>query len=235
MSSPKNAPPRIAALSVFRSLPRSTIAASLGVSLLVVLAALSPTVARAWEFDRDALAQGELWRLVTGHLTHWNFDHLFWDLATFLGLSLVCLQRSLRSTLACWFGSALAISLCIWQWQPDIILYRGLSGIDSALFALLAVGMLFDARRSQDRVVFRLTLFALVGLAGKIGYEVFTGQTLFVDSSAAGFVPLASAHAVGAIVGGLIAMLSNLDRTRLNLPRRSTWATTRADPARTNA
>ncbi len=114
------------------SLYRSTIVACVGVTLLVMLAALSPSVTHTWEFDRAAIAEGQLWRLLTGHLTHWNFDHLGWDLATFLGLSIICLQRSPRSTIACWFGSALAISLCIWQWQPEIFLYRGLSGIDSA-------------------------------------------------------------------------------------------------------
>jgi len=199
-----------------------------GVALLATFAALLPELARAWEFDRVALARGEAWRLITGHLTHWNLDHLFWDLATFLGLATVCLRRSIRNTLTCLLGAALAISLSIGIWQPEIVVYRGLSGIDSALFALLAVGMLKDSCRERNLFVFRVTLVALTGFFVKTGFEVLTGQTLFVDSAAAGFLPLASAHAVGGLVGGITAVLQDhaghrlagrIDRSRQPLSR----------------
>jgi len=176
-----------------------------GVAVIAILAIASPCLTSLLEFDRAALGRGQWWRLLTGHLTHWNFDHLFWDLATCLGLATVCLKRSIRNTLYCLLGSALAISLSIWFWQPEIILYRGLSGIDSALFTLLSIGLLKDAYRQRDWLFFYAALLGLVGFFVKTGYEIGTGQTLFVDSTAASFVPLASAHAVGGLMGGLVA------------------------------
>jgi hypothetical protein len=41
----------------------------------------------------------------------------------------------------------------------------------------------------------------LLGFVGKLGYEVATGQALFVDIQASGMVPVPLAHAVGAVVG----------------------------------
>lgn len=182
-----------------------TVGLLVGVALPASLAIASPTLTRLLEFDRGALLRGELWRLVTGHLTHWNLEHLFWDLATFLVLAIVSLRRSIRNTLTCLLSGALAISLSILAWQPEIVCYRGLSGIDSALFALLAVCQLKDSYQERDLLVFRITLVALAGFLAKTGYELFTSQTLFVDCSEAGFVPLALAHAVGGLVGAVTA------------------------------
>src|SRR5262245_43857249 len=39
-------------------------------------------------------ASNEPWRLWTGHFTHWNGDHLFWDLIVFIGLGAYCERRN---------------------------------------------------------------------------------------------------------------------------------------------
>lgn len=197
-------------LNLFSVIQKSTVTGVfVGVAILSVLSALSPALTSVLEFDRAALARGEMWRLVTGHVTHWNFDHLFWDLATFLGLVAVCMRRSIRNTLNCLLVSALAISMAIFFWQPEIEIYRGLSGIDSALFALFAMGMLKDSYRERDWLLFGAACAGMAGFFAKTGYEVLTGQTLFVDSGTAGFIPLASAHAVGAVAGCLVVMLQD--------------------------
>ncbi len=50
-------------------------------------------------------------------------------------------------------------------------------------------------------------LIALIaGFEAKLGYELVTGTTLFVDSSAAGFTPLPLVHAVGGLVGCVFAL-----------------------------
>ena len=79
---------------------------------------------------------------------------------------------------------------------PDIESYRGLSGLDSALFTLLVISNL-DRRLSLG--VGFLAAFLL-----KTAYEMATGATVFVSSSPdIASVPLA--HAVGALMGMLLS------------------------------
>ena len=47
----------------------------------------------------------------------------------------------------------------------------------------------------------------LAAFLGKVGYETATGTTLFVDSHAAGFIPLAIAHLVGGCAGVAATMV----------------------------
>jgi hypothetical protein len=56
---------------------------------LLALAAVAATFTApvAMALDREALASGQLWRLWTGHLVHWNLSHLIWDGLTFGGLA----------------------------------------------------------------------------------------------------------------------------------------------------
>ncbi len=113
--------------------------------LALGLSLLSP--ATLWELDWGLLAS-EPWRLVTGHLVHWSTEHLVWDLAVFLGLGVACELRSRRRT-------ALALALAVvgigWGarlWTPGLDVYRGLSGLDAALFTLLAARCLRGPSRA---------------------------------------------------------------------------------------
>lgn len=177
---------------------------TLGVSLVCAAFMFLPDLVPTFEFDRAAIASGQLWRILTGHLTHWNFDHYIWDGIVLLVLGVLC-ERSDRNTyVACLLGSAVLISLSMWCCMPEIATYRGLSGLDSALFALLAGNLLVEnwSERQWHWVVGLLG--ALLGFGMKVGYEVATARTLFVDSVAADFIPVALAHAVGACIGLLL-------------------------------
>ncbi|TWT35430.1 intramembrane serine protease GlpG [Posidoniimonas corsicana] len=172
------------------------------VAAAAVLATLAPGLAAALEFDRELIAQGELWRVLTGHLTHWNRDHLFWDLGVFGVLGACCERRGRAAFAGCVAASAVLISVLMQSALPEIPLYRGLSGIDTALFALLGVGLYRDARRRDD---FPLQA---AGLLAKIVFEITTCSTLFVDHSGASFIPLAGAHVLGALVGLAAGLIS---------------------------
>ncbi len=174
-------------------------------SLLVVAAAVAvmffPTLADQFQYDRAAIAAGELWRIVTCHLTHWSVDHLFWDATVLLVLGFLVERESRRALLACLGVSAVVIPICVWFCLPDLATYRGLSGIDSAVFLLLAVMLLRASLAADDRVWAMVTAAVVAGFVAKIGYEFATGATLFVDSTAAQMLPVPAAHVVGAILG----------------------------------
>ena len=54
------------------------VGSTVSLTALAVVATAWAQLAAALEFDRSRLAT-EPWRLLTGHWTHWDLGHLFWD------------------------------------------------------------------------------------------------------------------------------------------------------------
>jgi rhomboid family GlyGly-CTERM serine protease len=175
--------------------------ASLLFVLVAAAASLVPGVAERLQFDRAAIAGGQWWRLVTSHFVHWSSEHLFWDLLAFAVLGWLCERDHVRAFLRCVAYSAVLIPLVLAWATPDMTAYRGLSGIDSALFALLAVRVGHQAVAEKDGLKLGIAGVVAAGFAAKVGFELLTGTTLFVDSSAAGMTPVPLAHVVGGFIG----------------------------------
>lgn len=178
--------------------------ASLIVAGTLVLGS-QPTTAEDWQWQRGAwgdLPRPDHWQWVTSHLTHWSWGHLLWDLGAFIVLSIVCL-RALpgRYPLALAIAAAL-IPLEIRLLEPQFTSYRGLSGLDSALFGLV-VAALWRTKTTLPRL---LAVLGSCGLVGKSGFELLTGTTLFAPAEPGLYLPVPSAHLTG-FVAGLLAGL----------------------------
>jgi rhomboid family GlyGly-CTERM serine protease len=173
---------------------------------LIALAAMIASNAPLYlQFDRQQ--QLEFWRLITSHLTHWSSEHLAWDLLVFIAIGAVCETRNRKLTLVTIAISSLAISGAVALGMPKLHYYRGLSGVDSALFALWS-GWVFRESSDPGSRYLRATVltFALLFLV-KIAVELTTGAAIFVNSSASGFVPTPLAHLAGAVVGLVVAFM----------------------------
>ena len=171
--------------------------ASLLLGALAAVVYAFPALADGLQYDRAAVLKGELWRIVTCHWTHWSLDHLLWDLAVFVGLGAACEQMNRSRYLAGLTLSAILIPLTVLVLLPGIETYRGLSGLDSTLFALLVIFNL-DKRLS-------LGVGFFVGFLLKTAYELATGGTVFVSGSP-DIVSVPLAHAVGAAIGILMVL-----------------------------
>ncbi|MEJ2591946.1 MAG: hypothetical protein P8178_11180, partial [Candidatus Thiodiazotropha sp.] len=71
-------------------------------TLALVLYLWAGAAPQAWVYDRFAIAQGEWWRLFTGHWVHSDGEHALWDIGALLVLGLlfeVHLRRQLFSVL----------------------------------------------------------------------------------------------------------------------------------------
>ena len=150
------------------------------------------------EFDRQAILQGELWRLLTGNLVHWSLEHFLLDVGPFLIVGLLY-ERSVRRQYP-WFllGSALAIGVTVLALLPEVETYRGLSGVDSGQFALAVCVEIRAARREPRRWVWLAPVAAI--FLTKIVWEGATGQMLFGTESLGDIgVPIALAHVVGTV------------------------------------
>jgi rhomboid family GlyGly-CTERM serine protease len=169
--------------------------------LLAMAAYAVPTAAEWLQYDRGGLARLECWRLVTSHFAHWSGDHLFWDILAFAVLGWFCERNGVASFLRCVGLSALLIPATLWFALSQMSTYRGLSGLDSALFTLLATRVICQAACDKDWSKLTVAALVSVGFAAKIGFELCTGTTLFVESGPAGLIPVPLAHVVGGLVG----------------------------------
>lgn len=179
-----------------RSLPWITLTCAATALLLHRL----PGIASTCEFDRTALADGELWRVVTSHFVHFNDSHLIWDL---LGLLILgCWAETLsRARWALSLALAvLAIPTAVWWVQPHLVTYRGLSGLACVPFGLIVVHLIRTSYRYRDSALSVTTVLAATGFLGKTAYEAVANATLFAQTGGE-FVPVPLAHLIGFAIG----------------------------------
>jgi hypothetical protein len=124
----------------------------------------------------------------------------------FAALGIFCEWKSTTRFLVCTVGSTLAISAALWVAIPGMEFYRGLSGVDSALFILALTFVLCEGYSQRDWRNIAIAIALGGTFCAKIAFEAVTGMTLFVDSSAAGFTPIPLAHGIGAVVGLVVGL-----------------------------
>ena len=189
-----------------------TIPLTLSISIVTLIVFAFPALAEALEFHTSIDSLDQRIQLFGCHLLHWTNEHLFWDLTMFAVLGAIC-ERLNRSAYAlALLASATLIPPIASLFHPDIETYRGLSGIDSALFGLAVISMGLECIRRGDRAG-SLTYIGLLGaMILKIGHELVTGNTFFVES--AGFSPVPVAHVVGGTIGVLFGLAAWFIRSR---------------------
>ena len=170
----------------------------------------APAAARQWvgwlEFDRQAVLDGQVWRLVTGNLVHWSVEHFLLDGGPFLLVGLLY-ERALGRRYP-WIiaGCGLAVGCGILAFLPGMEVYRGLSGVDSGQFAAALWAEAALARREPRRWLWLAPVAAIFTV--KILFECATGG-LFFGTEALGEIglPTPLAHAAG-VCAALAALLS---------------------------
>lgn len=173
-------------------------------ALTACLIFLSSHVTELLQFDRTSIKTGELWRLATGHFTHWNTEHLVWDVIPFVGLGAVCEKFNRKGFAATLFAACLLISYAVWAFLPEMTTYRGISGIDSALFLYAATWIFIENIRIRQWKSVTIATLASIAFISKITYETITKSTVFVQSTQL-FSPVPIAHLIGGITGVLFA------------------------------
>lgn len=168
---------------------------SAGLVAAMLAAQWLPGAAELLSYDREAVARGELWRIVTGHLVHYSWGHLTNSLLALLPAAWLIESRRRSDLLFLTLSAALTVGMALLLGEPDIAEYRGASAIGLALLMYAASGGLHGDPRW--RLVCRVLLAAVIA---KLSAET-AGWQLRDWQADAGFVPVASSHAVGAATG----------------------------------
>src|SRR5688572_18273721 len=92
---------------------------------------------------RSFVLEGEVWRLITAHLTHYSTRHFITNVLAFAGLGIVVESRIGHVAFAkLWFFLALFISVALMLFVPDMQRYAGISGINYGLVMFLGIQLL---------------------------------------------------------------------------------------------
>ncbi|HJQ38564.1 MAG TPA: rhomboid family intramembrane serine protease [Thermoanaerobaculia bacterium] len=165
---------------------------------------------------------GPWWQVFTCHFTHWTYEQLAWDAIAFLALGAACARRHRAAFCATLLASAVLVPLAVLVLAPEVIAYRGLSGLDSALFVLLlgTVERRALARRNGNGGLKPAAplVIAVCGIAfiAKIAFEMRTGATVFAGSVA----PVPVAHIAGAVAAVLVLLVQRFCHREHFLPDR---------------
>jgi rhomboid family GlyGly-CTERM serine protease len=149
----------------------------------------------ALRYDREAVAAGQLWRLLSGNFVHLGWAHLGLNLLGLaLGTWLFAPDRSATQWLLATLVAALSVNLGLFWFTPGVHWCVGLSGV---LHGLMVVG--FGGWALQGE---RYAWGFLALIAAKMTWEQLGGDMPWTEDLAGGAV-VVSAHLWGA-VGGLL-------------------------------
>jgi rhomboid family GlyGly-CTERM serine protease len=175
---------------------RPTSAAGLPLLVVAVLALELLSDGSLLEYRRPLLG-AETWRLLSGHLVHLSMIH-----ALLNGVALLLLGRLFESRLRIgelWLvvgAVPILISLVFWIAMPELVWYRGLSGVLHALYFAGSVLWLSDARQ-HARWLPLAALFA--GTLKVLIEQPWDASFPFHEWLGAPVVP--QAHLIGALIG----------------------------------
>jgi rhomboid family GlyGly-CTERM serine protease len=165
-------------------------------AVLLMIQSGGATAQLALRYDREALAAGQWWRLLTGHLIHLGFEHAVLDVAGLaLMWALFAPDYSARGWLWIIAASILGVDAGLWLLSSTTQWYVGSSGV---LHGVLAAGTWAHLRRREAEG----WILALL-LIGKLIYE----QTLGALPLTAGGAVIVDAHLYGAAAGAIAALL----------------------------
>ena len=157
---------------------------------------LIPALSRWAIYDRNAVLNGELWRLVTAPLVHFTPGHLAYDTFALILAGALIQWRGYRSLGWVCGLTALASGLVVLLLEPQLAFYGGLSGVATAAVVFLA----FHGTREQGAWRW-VCAAALVAAVGKILFEFNFGSFAFLSVDPELFRPVPLCHTTGALVG----------------------------------
>ncbi len=180
-----------------------------GIYLLLPLCAALQSLPPSWRtallLDRDTVFAGHWWQLLSAHWMHLSWLHLAGNM-----LGLAVLQQLFGSQLAGWRGwlgmvfIAIACSVSLLVFSPEVQWYGGFSGVLSGLYVYAALATW------QRHKLLAAAVLAIIGT------KIFTEQwqDLAITRSSFSAIPVVvDAHLYGALAGTVYAGLLAASRS----------------------
>ena len=196
-------------------LPKNILISLLVSGILLVLAAFSDVSFPLLSLERDKVATGEIWRILTSNFVHFGWPHTLMNLAAFLIAGLILLDGiSANRFISLLFVCCFSVGLGIYYLNPEYGVYAGLSG---SIHGLIIAGLLLNTRHANwVNGVFIALIFGKIFYEHQSNYRATDLQNLLP-------VPVAyDAHLYGAIAGlafGVCILLFDKFTYKINRPQ----------------
>ncbi len=163
-------------------------------------------------YSRAGLADGELWRLFTGHLMHFSWPHLAADIGAFLLLGVVIEREQGRGTLSVLLVLlALGTSSALWVLVPELAFYGGISALNYGLLTWLCLTQRDVVQKRWQWVLSMLPALLVVHIAWQ-----YTTETTLISSGLPRSVRVAwQAHLFALLLAFGCAGIKDIVRTWL--------------------
>lgn len=148
-------------------------------------------------FDREAIFNGEIWRLFSSHWVHFSINHLVYNLLVFVISGWIVERKSYSQFLFLYTLMTFGICLALLLFKPGMIYYGGLSGISCGLIyycALLKMGEEHWRTVCQGIIIF---------LPVKVAIELYSNASILPYWGHQAFVIMPVSHAMGIAIAVL--------------------------------
>jgi rhomboid family GlyGly-CTERM serine protease len=161
---------------------------------LAVVVHVFPSLQPVLVYNRPAVANGELWRLVTGQWVHFSTSHLLYDALAF-GIAGWMIESRSHPNFGWLCGiSPVVIGIGLFAFEPQLEICGGLSGIATAAVVFLTLWGL------EERGYWRwICLCVLIATAAKIFIETLTGHFVFLKLADTSIAIAPASHIAGAL------------------------------------
>lgn len=148
-------------------------------------------------FDQTAITvHAEYWRLLTGHLVHSSFSHLFWDLLIFVPVTVYLEKKNRQLLITSLLTTLIALNLLLLSPWTEIRFYCGISGLLYGVVSALAALIAQQQWQSNRKEVIGYLPLALLLI--KTALETSSEQAIFVSEGWPVYQP---AHWLGLVCG----------------------------------
>ena len=161
-----------------------------------------------FSYDREAIQQGQVWRLLSASFVHLSTNHMLMNLSVFILATLLFQNTQVLLWYAVLILCCIAVGTGIWFFDTRVSNYVGLSG---ALYGLVSFGLLINLKNNSIVYILVLAL---------IGYKVYGQQSsnfdrFYLEGFIGGAV-IASSHFFGFVTGLVAGLIVTAKKIFLN-------------------
>jgi rhomboid family GlyGly-CTERM serine protease len=170
-----------------------------------------PLISCMLEFDRDKILAGEWWRLWSGHVVHYSWQHMLVNVAAIFLLTAIMEKLfSWKRIIALLILAAPVISIGLLIFNPHLYVYRGASSLVTFLIALVACLIWEKEKRIFSLLAISLLALKIISEAIHLKQD-WSGMPLGIEVTW-------QAHALGFCLA-LLAVLLNYLLALVNIKR----------------
>ncbi len=167
--------------------------------IVIVLWLMGESASNIFIYHRSGIAEGQIWRLFTGHLIHSNLWHLLLNLASLMMIGWLFSEHLTCKIWVIVFSlSALMISFAYYFTAPQFEYYVGLSAI---LYAVIIIGALLDIKHQP-----MIAGLILLVVTGRVIWQQLYGTADELEQLIEQRVAVES-HLFGIITGYLLGLV----------------------------